>query len=188
MKNVEQFLDRHYQLSPQSKELLFEQMEIYKLPKAACLISEVELSPYLYFIEKGAVKNHYIDSDGNKKVVWFGFEGDVCFSLNSYMDCEYIYETHELLEDSTFYRVRIDQMKKLYQNHLDWANWGRCFMEYCFVKLVKEVDEYKSRTATERYQDLVGNQTQINERVPLKDIASYLGVSPVTISRLRKEL
>jgi len=142
----------------------------------------------LYFIEKGAVKKNYFDAKGNKKVVWFGFEGDVCFSLNAYMDMSNMQETTELMEDSLFYRVKISYIKALYKNYCDWANWGRCFIEDMFVKVVKELDENKALTAKEKYLNLIGDNQNVKKRVPLKDIASYLGVSPVTISRLRKEM
>lgn len=181
-------IDGYYKLSSLSKDLIIDKLEPIRLKKGEVLIQELEKSPYLFFIEKGAVKTHYIDEEGNKKVVWFGFEGDICFSLSSYINMDYINETIELIEDSLFYRVKVLDVKAMFKEYCDWANWGRCFIEYNFAKTIKEMDEYKSRTAKERYFDLITNNPNVRERVPLKDIASYLGVSPVTISRLRKEL
>ena len=100
----------------------------------------------------------------------------------------YMHETTELIEDSLFYRVKISHMKTLYKDYCDWANWGRCFVEHVFIQTVKELDENKALSAKEKYLNLMGNNQNVKKRVPLKDIASYLGVSPVTISRLRKEL
>ncbi len=188
MRNVMSAIDRYYKLSNQSKDLIISELEPFRLKKGDILIHEHKSSPFLYFIEKGAVKNHYIDDKGNKQVVWFGFEGDICFSLNSYINMSYMHETTELIEDSLFYRVKIVHVKSLFQDYLDWANWGRCFMENVFIKTVKELDEYKALTAKEKYLSLIGQNQNVKERVPLKDIASYLGVSAVTISRLRKEL
>ena len=188
MRNVMSAIDRYYKLSSQSKKLITGELESFRLKKGDVLIHENRPSPYLYFIEKGAVKNHYIDEKGNKQVVWFGFEGDICFSLNAYINMSYMHETTELIEDSLFYRVKISHVKSLYQDYCDWANWGRCFIEQVFIKTVKELDEYKALTAKEKYLNLIGNNQNVKKRVPLKDIASYLGVSPVTISRLRKEL
>ncbi|MCG8578469.1 MAG: Crp/Fnr family transcriptional regulator [Bacteroidales bacterium] len=188
MKNAKAAIDKYYRLSEESKELIVKELEVFRLKKGDVLIHENIHSPYLYFIENGAVKNHYIDEKGNKKVVWFGFDGDICFSLNAYINMSYIHETTELLEDSLFYRVKIAYVKSLYSNYLDWANWGRCFMESVFINTVKELDEFKSQTAKEKYLNLMRNNKNVKERVPLKDIASYIGVSPVTISRLRTEL
>lgn len=188
MRNVMTAIDKYYKLSGKSKDLIIDKLESFRLKRGDVLIHEHSPSPYLYFIEKGAVKNHYIDDKGNKQVVWFGFEGDICFSLNAYINMSYMHETIELIEDSQFYRVKISHVKALYKDDCDWANWGRCFMEQVFLKTVKELDEYKALTAKEKYLNLIGTNLNVKERVPLKDIASYLGVSPVTISRLRKEL
>lgn len=188
MRNAISAIDRYYKLSAQSKELIIQEFEEIHMKKGEVLIHENIRSPYLFFIEKGAVKNHYIDEKGNKKAVWFGFEGHICFSLNSYIDMNYIHETTELLEDSFFYRVKINHVKELFKDHCDWANWGRCFMESVFINTVHELDEFKSLTTKEKYIKLIEGNRNVKERVPLKDIASYLGVSPVTISRLRKEL
>lgn len=188
MRNVRSAIDRYYKLSDPSKNLIINELEPFRLKKGDVLIHEHGPSPYLYFIEEGAVKNHYIDEKGNKQAVWFGFEGDICMSLNSYINMSYMHETTELIEDSLFYRVKISHVKGLFNSHHDWANWGRCFIENVFIKTVKELDEYKALTAKEKYLNLIGNNKNVKERVPLKDIASYLGVSPVTISRLRKEL
>ncbi|NOU59151.1 Crp/Fnr family transcriptional regulator [Marinifilum caeruleilacunae] len=188
MRNVIAAIDRYYKLSEQSKGLILKELEEFRLKKGEVLIHENIRSPYLYFIENGAVKNDYIDEKGNKKAVWFGFEGNICFSLNSYINMNYIHETTELIEDSLFYRVKISHVKALYQQHCDWANWGRCFIESVFVNTVHELDEFKSLTTKEKYIKLIEGNQNVKDRVPLKDIASYLGVSPVTISRLRKEL
>ncbi|WP_321516573.1 Crp/Fnr family transcriptional regulator [Marinifilum fragile] len=188
MRNAISAIDRYYKLSKQSKNLIIHEFEEVRMKKGEVLIHESIRSPYLYFIEEGAVKNHYIDEKGNKKVVWFGFEGNICFSMNSYININYIHETTELLEDSLFYRVKINHVKALFKDHCDWANWGRCFMESVFINTIHELDEFKSLATKEKYMKLIENNQDVKERVPLKDIASYLGVSPVTISRLRKEL
>ncbi len=188
MRNVLAAIDRHYKLSTPSKNLIIDELEAIRMKKGEVLIQDHNPSSYLYFIEKGAVKNYYIDEKGNKQVVWFGFEGDISFSLDSYMNMEYLHETTELIEDSLFYRVKIKHLKTLYKHHCDWANWGRCFVEFIFIRTVKELDSNKALNAKEKYLNLMGNNQNVKERVPLKDIASYLGVSPVTISRLRKEL
>lgn len=188
MKHVLSAIDRYYKLSEQSKELLIQKLEPIRLKKDDFLLYEYDQSPYLYFIEKGAIKTHYIDSNGNKKVVWFGFEGDICFSICSYFEIEYISETIELIEDSLFYRIKLEQVKELYSSYCDWANWGRCFIEKSFVDIIREIDEHKAQKAKDKYLELIHAKPKIKARVPLKDIASYLGVSPVTISRLRKEI
>ncbi|WP_196885060.1 Crp/Fnr family transcriptional regulator [Aureivirga sp. CE67] len=190
MKNVFSAIDKYYKLSDSSKKLIIDKLEPFTLKKGEILIHDLEKNPYLYFIEKGAVKTHYFNEEGSKKVVWFGFEGSICFSLSSYMniDTDFINDSIELIEDCEFYRVKISYIKSLFKNHCDWANWGRSFIENTFVITIKEMNENKARSTKENYLNLIKNTPYINERVALKDIASYLGVSPVTLSRLRSEI
>lgn len=163
-------------------------MEAFNIKKGETLIPELQTSPYVYFIEKGAVKTYSIDEKGNKEVVWFGFEGDMCFSLSAYFDVAYQLETFEILEDSLLYKTDVAYFRHLHQTHLAWSNWARRFAEVHLVELFLEIDEHRPLNAKERYLSLLKKNPHIQDRVPLKDIASYLGVSPVTISRFRKEM
>jgi len=180
-------LDKYSSLSNEAKDMLIAMLEPINIEKGFELIPELQVSPYIFFIEKGALKNHYIDEKGNKNVVWFGFEGDLCFSLSAYFDIPYYHECIEVLEDSLLHRARVKTFRQLFKNNIEWSNWGRRLAEHHLVKLYHEIDEHRPMTAKERYLNLIENNPNIQERVPLKDIASYLGVSPVTISRFRKE-
>ena len=187
MKQILNTLNKYERLSEESKDLLVKMLEPVNIEKGHELIPELHVSPYIFFIEKGALKNHFIDENGNKNVVWFGFEGDMCFSLSAYFDIPYYHECIEAIEDSFLFRAKIKRFRELYKTSIEWSNWGRRLAEHHLVKLYYEMDEHRPMTAKERYLNLIENNPNIQERVPLKDIASYLGVSPVTISRFRKE-
>ena len=188
MKNLHHTLQKYYPLSEAAQQMLKEVMESISLKKGEVLIEGLEVSPYVFFIEQGAVKTYHTDERGNKEVVWFGFEGDLCFSLRAYFGTPQVLETSELLEDSLLYRANIKYFRQLHQEHLEWANWARCFAEVHLVQLFREIDEHRPLTAKERYLSLTSKNPNIQHRAPLKDIASYLGVSPVTISRFRREM
>ena len=188
MKNILKMLDTTFKLSIEAKNLLINKLEPISYKKEDVAFSDFEISNYAYFIETGAVKNHYINNEGDKTVVWFGFEGDVCLLLTKYLDIEHYPASFELLEDTQFYRIKLATLKSLYACNLEWANWGRKLAEIHLIKTYKEIDEYRSLDAKKRYLHLIKNNENIKNRVPIKDIASYLGVSPVTISRFRKNL
>ncbi len=188
MKNILKMLDKTYSLSLQAKELLTNNLEKVNYKKEDLSFSDFEISNYAYFIETGAVKNHYINNNGDKTVVWFGFEGDICVLLTKYLDIEHYPASFEFLEDTVFYRIKLSHLKHLYATNMEWANWGRKLAEILLVKTYIEIDEYRLMDAKKRYLHLIQNNENIKNRAPIKDIASYLGVSPVTISRFRKKL
>lgn len=188
MKNLLDTLHKYYPLSEDAKQLLLATLEPVEVKKGTVLIPELHISPFVHFIEKGAIKTYNIDEKGNKEAVWFGFEGDLCFSLNAYFDIPQVLETCEVFEDSLLYRGSIKFFRQLHEQHLEWANWARCFAEVHLVQLFMEIDEHRPMNAKERYLNLIEKNPNIQQRASLKDIASYLGVSPVTISRFRKEM
>ena len=188
MKNILKMLDTTFKLSSEAKNLLINKLEPISYKKEDLSFSNFEISNYAYFIETGAVKNHFINNDGDKTVVWFGFEGDICVLLTKYMDIDYYPASFEFLEDTDFYRIKLTTLKLLFAINIEWANWGRKLAEIQLVKTYKEIDEYRLMDAKKRYLHLIQNNENIKNRVPIKDIASYLGVSPVTISRFRKNL
>ena len=81
MKNILKMLDKTFKLSLEAKNLLINKLEPISYKKEDLRFSDFEILNYAYFIESGAVKNHYINNDGDKTVVWFGFEGDICVLL-----------------------------------------------------------------------------------------------------------
>jgi len=188
MKNILKMLNTTFELSLEAKELFISKLEQISHKKEDFSFSDFEISNYAYFIENGAVKNHFINDDGDKTVVWFGFEGDICVVLHEYLDIDYYPVSFEFLEDTDFYRIKLIDLKSLYTSNLEWANWGRKLAETLLVKTYAEIDEHRIMDAKKRYLHLIENNENIKNRVPIKDIASYLGVCPVTISRFRKNI
>ncbi|HAS40348.1 MAG TPA: hypothetical protein DCS93_07705 [Microscillaceae bacterium] len=188
MQNLLNTLKKYYSLSNEAQQLLLPRLEPLPMKKGEVVIPELYESPYVFFIEQGAIKTYNIDEKGNKEVVWFGFEGDLCFSLSAYFDIPPVLETCEMLEDGLLYRGSVQFFRQLHRENLEWANWARCFAEVHLVQLFQEIDEHRPLNAKERYLSLIKSNPNIQQRAPLKDIASYLGVSPVTISRFRKEM
>jgi len=186
MKNILKTLNINNTLSEASKQILITKFEKIIIKKEKGVATQFNPSKYIYFIEEGAVKNHYINDEGEITVVWFGFESDICILLSEYLDIDYYPAHFELLEDCSFYRAPLSDLKQLYKTNIEWANWGREITENLLIKTYKEIDEYRSMDAKSRYLHLIENNENIKNRVPIKDIASYLGVSPVTISRIRK--
>ena len=95
------------------------------------------------------------------------------------------YESIEVLEDSTLYRISSKQLQELYHLHLPIANWGRKFAEQELLLTEQRFMDLQFKTATERYEDLIKHSPTILQRVQLGHIASYLGITQVSLSRIR---
>ncbi|WP_291098131.1 MULTISPECIES: Crp/Fnr family transcriptional regulator [unclassified Empedobacter] len=184
---IEQILDQISPLSSQSIQLIADKIQLIRLPKNTTLIDADKVEKKLYFIKKGIVRAYTID-DGKEITFWFGKEGDLILSMRSYVENKIGYETIELMEDCELYEIKSSDLQLFYATNLEIANWGRKLAE---IELIKTEERFVSRqlgTAIDRYKKLLEENPSLINRVQLGYIASYLGISQVTLSRIRAEI
>ncbi|WP_052444456.1 Crp/Fnr family transcriptional regulator [Flammeovirga sp. OC4] len=181
-------LDIEYPLSDEAKSLLFQNLRREERQKGDSLFQTKEELKRVYVLVKGAFKDFTINEEGEEVVLTLGFEGDLCMKFSSYMPNYTIEEQFLLYEDTILYSTEIDYLKSLYETHIGWANWGRCLAENLVLEWSHFADRLRYLKAKERDLLLVKETPSIANRVPLQDIASYLGITPVSLSRIRKEI
>lgn len=159
----------------------FERIEVRK---GTIVVRAEKIERYVYFIEKG-IARAFREIDKGQKTIWFGQAGDVMLSFLSFFKSQPGYESIEVLEDSVLYRISSNHLQELYNQHLPIANWGRKFAEQELLLTEQRFMDLQFRTATERYQDLIKYSPTILQRVQLGYIASYLGITQVSLSRIR---
>ena len=108
--------------------------------------------------------------------------------MKSFVNDEKGYETIELMEDSVLYMLERGQLYRLFEEDIHIANWGRKFAERECIKSEQLFISRQFKTSLERYQDLIADYPDILQRVPLGIIASYLGISQVSLSRIRAKI
>ncbi|MBO9634151.1 MAG: Crp/Fnr family transcriptional regulator [Chitinophagaceae bacterium] len=173
-----------YPLSAEAMALLTARLLPVELPKGHHLFREGRKGTHVYFIERG-IARAYSRPDNKEMTYWFGTEGDVAMSYYSYVANRPGYESVELLEDSLLYSISHEELQVLYSTHIEIANWGRKFAEYELIRTEKNFMTQQSLPAAVRYQLLLEQNPQLLRRVQLGYIASYLGVTQVTLSRIR---
>lgn len=176
-----------YALKDVQLNLLTDKMDKVIFPKNKVLIEAGKIERSIYFIEKG-VARAYLDGKDKQITFWFGREGDFLLSYNSYINGQAGYESIELLENSTLYEIKNDVLQRLFQENTALANWGRKFAELELITLEERCIASLFKSASERYQELLINSPELIQRIQLGYIASYLGVSQVTLSRIRAEI
>jgi len=92
------------------------------------------------------------------------------------------------LEYCTLYQLKIDDLRQLFETDIHIANWGRKLAEKELVKTEELFISRQFRTASQRYEELLTKQPEIIKRVQLGYIASYLGITQVSLSRIRSEI
>ena len=187
MKNILQNINRIYPLSGEALQLLTQQLTPEQLPKGHSLFTAGRVEHKIYFLEEG-IARAYCYRDEKEITFWFGTEGDAVFSYNSYVAAKPGYEHVELLEDSLLYSIPHSDIQHLFSTNLELANWGRKLAEYELLRTEECFIGLQFQPAAERYKNLLQSNPQLIQRVQLSHIASYLGVTQVTLSRIRAEI
>lgn len=157
------------------------------LSKGDILIHHQEINKYIYFLEEGICRIYY-PKEYKEVVLDFCFPGDIILPLNSYIHAKPTYEIVDALENCVIYRIPISKLQDLYDSSLEIANWGRKLAELETLKIEERLMQNLFKSATERYADLLRKAPKLLHRIKLGHIASYLGVTQVTLSRIRAEV
>ena len=184
---IEQILNQISFLSDSSLLKIIDKTQLIKLAKSAIIIDTDKVEKKIYFVKKGILRAYTID-DGKEITFWFGKEGDLILSMRSYIEHTVGYETIESMEDCELYEIKMSDLQEFYATNLEIANWGRKLAE---IELIKTEERFISRqlgTAIDRYKKLLIVNPSLISRVQLGYIASFLGISQVTLSRIRAEI
>ena len=187
MENTLRKIKSLYPLSDVSLNALIGIMQQRNLPKGEIILKANNVEESVFFIEKG-IARAYCDLPDNELTFWFGEEGDYIISARSLINRLPGYETIELMEDCILYEINADEMIALFESNIELANWSRKLAEYELLKLEERFIYRQFKTAKEIYMELLTNSPSLLQRVQLRYIASYLGISQVTLSRIRAEI
>jgi len=185
--DIEQIFDKVYPLSESSRLILRSHITELSFPKNHILISSEKIEKNLYFIKKGIART-YVFNDGDETTFSFGKEGDTIISFKSYITGEKGYENVELLEDCVVYKLKTQDLRNLYNENVEIANWGLRFAENELLKAEDRLLTRQFGNATDRYIVLLKNYPNLLQRVQLGYIASYLGITQVSLSRIRANI
>lgn len=185
--DIDKIFNEIYEL-PQTSKLKLEKLVIeVEYSKGHILLKAEKIESKIYFIKHGIVRA-YANTPEKEVTFWFGKEGDTVFSLKSYVENQKGYEDIELLEDSKFYELDNNNLQILFKEDIHIANWGRKLAELNFILTEQRLIQHQFLSATERYQELTKNSPNLIQRVQLGHIASYLGISQVSLSRIRAKV
>ncbi|SDE44793.1 cAMP-binding domain of CRP or a regulatory subunit of cAMP-dependent protein kinases [Dyadobacter soli] len=184
---IDAILDRFHLLPPHSKAALKAHISEVQYPKGQTIIRAGRAEKTLYFIQSGIVRA-YSDGERGDVTFWFGQEGDVVISMKSYVSGQPGYEHIETLEPCQLYQMKAQDLESLFTTDIHIANWGRKLIGQEMIKTEERLISMQFKTAQERYLDLMSATPGLLQRVQLCHIASFLGITQVSLSRIRAEI
>jgi CRP-like cAMP-binding protein len=173
-----------YPLPSATLEKLLALAEYVELPKGTVLFRDDALAHHVYVLRRVLARVYARRAD-REVTFWFSEAGSVLVSMRGYTEQTVSYETVELLEDSGLFRLNMVALQTLYRTDVHLANWGRVLVERVWQQTEQQLIARQFRTAEERYADLLHHSPHLLQRVALGHLASYLGITQVTLSRVR---
>ena len=180
-------VSRFTSLSPVSQAALSAVLKRLELEKGHVLVQQNTVCQWVYFIESGLTRTYYY-KDGKDITDWLSAEGQFAVSISSFITQQPDRRIVELLEPSVLWAVSHSSLEQLYQQYHDIERLGRLLASHGLLLVQQRFDELHFATALERYRTLMALNPTIVQRVPLGMVASYLGMSAETLSRMRSQI
>ena len=177
---------RHIQLTDEEVTLFTSLLRYRKIRKRQYLLQAGDVSHYENFISKGCLRAYTVDEHGGEHIIMFGMEGWWISDLYSFLTNTPASQNIDALEDSEVFSIERSDLELLYEKVPKFNKFFLKLLQNAFVAHQRRILASISQTAEEQYSEFIAKYPSIEQRVPQHQIASYLGLSPETISRIRR--
>lgn len=181
-------LARHIHLEQTEIDFFFSLLTQKTLKKKAFLLQEGDVCKTENFILSGCIRMYTIDDSGQEHIVMFGVEGwwtSDLFSFFTGTPSEYYIDA---LEDTVLLQISKEDLERLYEKVPKFERFFRILLQNAFIAQQRRINQNLSYTAEQRYLDFIQKYPQLEQRISQKQVAAYLGFTPVFLSMLRKKL
>ncbi|MGD1891383.1 MAG: Crp/Fnr family transcriptional regulator [Cyclobacteriaceae bacterium] len=153
---------------------------------AKSLVSKAgEIAEYLFYAESSITRCYYVDPDGQEKTLWMKPEKTFITEYKSFVNEDKSQFSLQLYEDTKVYMISRKNLLHLFQESRNWALFGVYLTERVHITLIDVFTNLLTNDATRNYQYIEYMFPRFIQVAPLKDIASMLQISQVSLSRIR---
>ncbi|MCH2195439.1 Crp/Fnr family transcriptional regulator [Kordia sp.] len=157
------------------------------IKKGDYLVTEGTIAKHIAYIRKGLFRTFYL-KDGNEVNTCFCMENSMTTSHESFVNKKASTEYIQALEDATIISLSHESLLSLYESNSEWVELSRLLTEVECARLTERIKALSFETAKEKYLHLLTSQPKVIQRVSIQHIASYIGVSRETLSRVRSQI
>jgi CRP-like cAMP-binding protein len=159
-----------------------------KLRKKQYLVQEGDAAKYLAFVEKGILRSYSIDEKGNEVILQFAFEGWWITDMYSFVAGEPSTNNIDALEDSELLLLTKQAEEQMLEKVPKLERYFRILLQNNLINTQRRLISSLSHTAEEKYMQLLEGCPSVPQRIPQHMMASFLGITPETLSRIRKSI
>lgn len=186
MHPFRQFIQRYIPLSDADWNNIEVCISRQEIPKESILLEEGKICKHLYFLETGLLR-FFVWKDGNDITKYFTDVPYVFTSQKSFAKQTPAQENIETLEDSIIWVMSYEDAQRLLALN-SWSNFIRLLIQEVQTFTEEILEALQTETAESRYRMMLQADANLLQRVPLKHLASYLGIAPQSLSRIRKNI
>ncbi len=182
-----QHIAQHIQLDEAEKAYFSSLLKHRRIAKRQFLLQEGEVCRHEYFVVKGCLRTYEMDEGGQEHVLMFSIENWWAGDLYSFFTNTPTRYNVEALEDTDVLMLDFQAHQLLYERVPKFERYFRILFQNAFIALQRRVISNISKTAEERYLEFLERYPTLEQRVPQHQIASYLGITPESLSRIRRQ-
>ena len=175
-------------VSKDEEELIKKHLTPKKLRKKQYLLQEGDVSKFVAFVEKDVLRSYSIDEKGSEHIIQFAIEGWLISDLSSFITGKPATYTIDALEDCELVLISRSAHEDLLRTLTKYERWLRLLITGAYIALQRRITSIISLSLEDRYTGFVEIYPNIVQRVPQHMIASYMGMTPETLSRVRKKM
>lgn len=187
MHSFRRFLEGYMPLSDADWQIVETLLKKQEVPARYRLLCEGQTEKKIYFIEKGIVRFFY-DIEGEDKSFSFIFENDIATAYDSFLLQEPSAYFSETLAPSVLYSISYENLQQIYRQVPGSNYFGRVLCEKIFLLKAAREHSLLKQTPEERYLKILQDKKHLLQHIPLRHIASYIGITPQALSRIRKRI
>lgn len=186
--SIEDIICQTYPVSAESIFLLKQKLHVINLKKKEILIQQDVRDRRFYFLSEGIMRCYHTLGE-REKTFWFAISGDIFRSMRSYFHNEPAIFSVESLTKARLYYIEHDDLENLFSELLDLSNWARTLVFEEINCLEWKYERLCSEDIYTKYKAFLSMRSpEFIRQIPQKYIASYLGCTPSTLSRIRYKL
>ena len=187
MKNTLNFINTFDFLTEKEIVAFSEKLILKHFKKDDYLTKEGKYCSEICFLESGSARAFH-NLEGKDITNWFVFNNMPLTSYFSFVTKSPSKETIQFLEDTTLYSINYNELQKLYKEFHGIERLGREIAEFYFIWQEERTLSLQSLSAKKRYEKLLNQEAHLLQKVSLGQIASYLGITQESLSRIRKNV
>lgn len=170
------------------RKLCLEKGKPVEIKKKDYFVRQGEFSKYAGFIERGIFRYTRIGSDGNEHIVGYSFQNDFVCDYTALIKKSYPCVSAQAVTDCKVYSLSVHDLHDYWESNKDTQRLGRLVAEELFIEMYGRLLGFYCDTPDQRYIALLERCPTLPQYISLKEIASFLGVTPETVSHIRKRL